>query len=122
MSSRQPGSPGRGAAASAPLVGREEELARIEAALSRTSAGTGELVWLLGPGGIGKSRLAQAAAELADGQGLGPAPRAGRAHRRHPPLMVMAAAAREFERHRPFAVLAECLHVHEHPDDARRAR
>src|SRR5579875_1053902 len=77
------------------MVGREEELARLAEALAGASTGTGELIWLLGPGGIGKSRLIEAALACARERGMA----------------AMAAAAREFDRHRPFAVLLDCLDV-----------
>jgi tetratricopeptide (TPR) repeat protein len=43
----------------APLVGRDDELARLEAALERVRAGRTSIVTMLGPGGIGKTRLIQ---------------------------------------------------------------
>lgn len=41
-----------------PLVGREDELSRLQDALERTTDGRGRLVLLAGPPGIGKTRLA----------------------------------------------------------------
>ena len=43
---------------SSPLVGRERELQVLREALDRTvSAGTSELVTVVGPAGVGKTRL-----------------------------------------------------------------
>jgi predicted ATPase len=47
------------------LVGRERELGEIEAALARAAAASGALFLLAGEPGIGKTRLAQEAANLA---------------------------------------------------------
>ncbi|MGV1007215.1 MAG: helix-turn-helix transcriptional regulator [Dermatophilaceae bacterium] len=52
------------------LPGRASELARIEAVCRAALAGTGRLVLLSGPAGIGKSRLAHAASEHAAGLGM----------------------------------------------------
>lgn len=41
----------------APLIGREEELARLQATIARLLQGQGQLVTLIGEAGIGKSRL-----------------------------------------------------------------
>jgi len=49
---------------SAIIVGRQEELAAIGAALNAARAGHGRAVFLVGESGIGKSRLVSAAAEL----------------------------------------------------------
>src|SRR5262245_45725836 len=46
-------------------IGRDAELARLHAAIADTTAGTGGFVLLAGEAGIGKSRLAEAAAEHA---------------------------------------------------------
>ncbi|MHB1312548.1 MAG: ATP-binding protein [Gemmatimonadaceae bacterium] len=44
-------------ATSAPFVGRHEQLARAQDALADARAGTASALWLIGPAGIGKSRL-----------------------------------------------------------------
>ena len=41
------------------LVGREEEMARIQRAVEAVEAGSGRVVLLTGESGIGKTRLAQ---------------------------------------------------------------
>ncbi|MCB0998268.1 MAG: helix-turn-helix domain-containing protein [Acidimicrobiales bacterium] len=48
------------------FVGRERELARARAALRRADGTHGGLVWITGPGGIGKSALARRLAEVLD--------------------------------------------------------
>ena len=57
------------AAASDPLVGREEELARIGDAVRDSCGGDGRTVLVHGEPGIGKSRLAREAAAVAARQG-----------------------------------------------------
>lgn len=47
------------------LVGREDELGVLAAALDRMAAGDGGVVFLVGESGVGKSRLAREAASLA---------------------------------------------------------
>ncbi|MGY4625394.1 ATP-binding protein [Bradyrhizobium sp. USDA 4486] len=47
----------------APLVGREEELARLERSWRSARAGTGKVILLVGEAGIGKSRLVAALQE-----------------------------------------------------------
>jgi class 3 adenylate cyclase/predicted ATPase len=42
-----------------PLIGREEELRQIESRWSRTRAGQGQLILLVGEAGLGKSRLTE---------------------------------------------------------------
>ncbi len=53
-----------------PLVGREAELAQLEAALRRTQTGAGAWIELTGPAGSGKSALLHACAALAEQMGL----------------------------------------------------
>ena len=48
-----------------PLLGRDEELASLSAALAEAAAGRGALIQLTGEPGIGKTRLAQALGEQA---------------------------------------------------------
>ncbi|MFL5574880.1 MAG: AAA family ATPase [Gemmatimonadaceae bacterium] len=52
-----------------PLVGRDADLAALAAALDAAAGGQGGTVLLAGEGGVGKTRLATAAAELAGGRG-----------------------------------------------------
>jgi predicted ATPase len=53
--------------AESPLLEREEELQRIAAAVAQARAGTGAIVMVEGSPGIGKTRLLQAAVEMATG-------------------------------------------------------
>ncbi len=53
-----------------PLVGRRDELRRIEAALIAAMAGRGKILAIRGDPGIGKSRLVEAAAAMAVRHGL----------------------------------------------------
>jgi class 3 adenylate cyclase/tetratricopeptide (TPR) repeat protein len=55
--------------AALPLVGREPELAAVRAALTGALGGHGRLVLLAGEPGIGKTRLAEEVAVLAEAQG-----------------------------------------------------
>jgi adenylate cyclase len=59
-----------GAPASGALVGRTEELALLDRALSQARAGVGQLLTIEGPAGIGKSYLTAAFAARAVEQGL----------------------------------------------------
>jgi len=52
------------------LVGREEQLALIEAALDAAAAGSGRLVMVTGEPGIGKTSLADAATAAAAARGF----------------------------------------------------
>jgi len=52
-----------------PLVGRADELSLLTSALSEAEAGTGRTVFLAGEGGIGKTRVAAAAAQWAADKG-----------------------------------------------------
>lgn len=49
----------------APLVGRSDELSELAAALQSAAAGKGRTIFLVGEGGVGKTRLATAVAEHA---------------------------------------------------------
>ncbi len=57
------------AAATARFVGRTHELARLDAALDGT---TSKVLWIFGPGGIGKSTLTRAMADRAAARGCRP--------------------------------------------------
>jgi tetratricopeptide (TPR) repeat protein len=57
-------------AAERPFVGRDTELRRLSAALEGSVAGGGRLVRIVGEPGIGKTRLADALAELATSRGF----------------------------------------------------
>ena len=61
--------PGDGEEGLSPLVGRERELATLEQSLARVSGGIARLVEIAGEAGVGKTRLAAAAAERAIGRG-----------------------------------------------------
>jgi class 3 adenylate cyclase len=52
------------------LVGRRSEMAAVEAMVDQTIGGRGGVVEVLGSPGIGKSRVAREAAELATGRGV----------------------------------------------------
>jgi class 3 adenylate cyclase len=56
--------------AEARLVGRRWEMAALEAMVDRTLGGRGGVVNVVGPPGIGKSRMAREAAALAAGRGV----------------------------------------------------
>jgi DNA-binding CsgD family transcriptional regulator/tetratricopeptide (TPR) repeat protein len=64
-----PGEPGSASAGSR-MLEREDELQRIATAIALASAGTGGIVALEGSPGIGKTRLLQAAMELAAAEGM----------------------------------------------------
>src|ERR1700694_609120 len=58
-----------GPLAEAPLFGRTAELALLSKTLDDATKGAGRSVFIVGEGGIGKTRLATAAAELAEKRG-----------------------------------------------------
>ena len=64
---RRNGLPGR---AEASLVGRRWEMAALDALVDRSIGGCGGVVNVVGPPGIGKSRVAREAAALAAGHGV----------------------------------------------------
>jgi len=72
-----PGTQPPGAGLTAPLVNRERELADLLTAGERLRSGQGEIVFLIGEAGLGKSRLA---AELRDRLGPGVRFLVGRCH------------------------------------------
>src|SRR4051812_34800068 len=53
-----------------PLIGRSDELARIESAIVAAEGGRSHTVLLAGEGGVGKTRLARAAADAAAKRGF----------------------------------------------------
>jgi predicted ATPase len=75
------------------LVGREEELAVLRLALGELAVGAGGCVAIGGEPGIGKTRLAQEAADIAERQGC----------------WVMGGRATELEQDVPFAVAISAL-------------
>jgi len=54
-----------------PLVGRDEELAFLQGRLADARAGSGRVVLVCGPAGIGKTRLVEELAASADGMQVG---------------------------------------------------
>jgi class 3 adenylate cyclase len=62
---------GRGRGTESTLIGRESELAALEAMIMRSLSGRGVVAGVEGPPGIGKSRLAREAAVLAAARGVG---------------------------------------------------
>jgi DNA-binding CsgD family transcriptional regulator len=53
-----------------PLIGRSDELARIESAIVAAEGGRSHTLLLVGEGGVGKTRLARAAADAAERRGF----------------------------------------------------
>jgi class 3 adenylate cyclase/tetratricopeptide (TPR) repeat protein len=51
----------------APLIGRDDEIAQLERCWQQARAGSGQVVQISGPAGIGKSRLTQSLRERIDG-------------------------------------------------------
>ena len=70
-----------------PFVGRERELAEIEAALDRATAGDGQVVALVGEPGVGKSRLAYEFIERCLTEGISVQRARALAHGRDVPLL-----------------------------------
>src|SRR5438046_2427498 len=55
-----------------PFVGREREIEELASGLDEASAGRGGLFLIVGPPGMGKTRLADEAARAAEARGLRP--------------------------------------------------
>ncbi|MEV4220403.1 BTAD domain-containing putative transcriptional regulator [Nonomuraea sp. NPDC049725] len=66
----EPPAPPTPAPATTTLIGRSDQLAVLEHRFAETRAGRGGVVLVTGEAGIGKSRLAQVAAELAQARGF----------------------------------------------------
>ncbi len=67
---RSPSAPGTRPRFAQPLVGRERELAQIEALLNTIQTGEGRILRIEGAAGVGKSHLAAELAHRAEAQGL----------------------------------------------------
>lgn len=78
------------------LLERDEELARLEAGIAAARTGSGGLLLIEGPGGIGKSALLAAAAALAAERGVA----------------RLSARATEIERELPFGAIGQLLEGH----------
>jgi ATP/maltotriose-dependent transcriptional regulator MalT len=76
------------------IFGRDREQAVIRRALEDTAAGAGGCHVLLGPAGIGKSRLLRAAGDMADELGIAVAAREAFKHDLAAPLVTLAGALR----------------------------
>jgi len=76
-----------------PLVGRRDELAAFDDALGDVEGGAARAVELVGPAGIGKTRLLAELAERAEGRGH----------------LVLAGSGAELERDLPFWVFVDAL-------------
>src|SRR5688572_26714940 len=81
------------AARATPLAERDAELAAIEAALLSAREGTGSLLLVEGPAGIGKTALAAAARERAAASGM----------------RVLHARGTELERDFPFGLVRQAM-------------
>jgi DNA-binding CsgD family transcriptional regulator len=82
------------------LLERERELAAISGSLDRARRGVGSTVLIEGPAGIGKTRLLDAAAELAERGGA----------------RVLRARASELESEVPFAIATQLFSTVERPE------
>jgi adenylate cyclase len=70
-----------------PFIGRADELAELEAAYARATAGAGEVVGVVAPAGVGKSRLCHELAERCRERGIGVYQAQCEAHTRDIPLV-----------------------------------
>ena len=87
--------------AEASLVGRRWEMAALDAMVDRAIGGRGGVVNVVGPPGIGKSRVAREAAALAAGRGVEVFWAFCESHAGDIPFLGGAAAARGHRRGRP---------------------
>ena len=87
------------------LVGRQECLDRVRRAVAAAAAGVGSLVLIEGEAGIGKTRIAAAAATMARDAGFD----------------LARGRALELERHRPFGPVIGALAIGPRSPDPRRA-
>src|SRR4051794_20783064 len=88
----------------APLVGRAPELAALDEALAELERGRASGIELVGPAGIGKTRLLAELAARADARGH----------------LVLTGAASELERDLPFWVFVDALDEYVGGIDPRR--
>ncbi|MCX4640385.1 AAA family ATPase [Streptomyces platensis] len=88
------------------LVGRETETAKMAGLAGAAKAGTGQVAFVVGEAGLGKTALLELTTETARSLGM----------------QVLHAAAQELERQRPFAVISACLGVDTQSADASLAR
>lgn len=88
------------------LAGRAAESALLRDAVAQTTAGRCGAIWIEGAPGIGKTRMLGTLTDAARRSGL----------------RIATAPAEEFERLRPFGVLARALDCHPSAADPRRAR
>ncbi|MFI6095765.1 BTAD domain-containing putative transcriptional regulator [Lentzea sp. NPDC051213] len=84
------------------LVGRDDELAVVQRAVTDVAEGRGGYLWLEGEQGAGKSAIVAAGLAAADG------------------CRVVQASCDELRQRLPFGVLADCLGVHRSARDPRR--
>jgi len=78
------------------FVGREEEMAALEAALARAEAGEGAVVGIAAEAGVGKSRLSHEFAERCRGRGLEVFEAQAQSHGRTIPLMPVLQMLRAY--------------------------
>ncbi len=90
---------------SAALVGRDEQLTRLDELVAEVAAGRGRAVWVEGEPGIGKSALLEAALAGVEQAGC----------------QLFRAAAHELSQRFPLRVLLECLQVSDESQDRERA-
>ncbi|MFD6183578.1 ATP-binding protein [Streptomyces goshikiensis] len=88
------------------LVGREAETAAIAELAAAARAGTGQMAFVVGEAGLGKTALLELTAGTAGSLGM----------------RVLHGVAKELEQRRPFAVISACLRVDSKSSDASVAR